>query len=256
MRKLAIIVGHTRSRGGAFAGAPIDQSEYDWNSDLAQRMKAHADQHLADALAVEVFTRDDGGVRGAYGRARAWGADAAMELHFNAAGPGATGTETLYLTAASRVLAEAIQDATVDVLGLRDRGVKTPHEASGGRGASNLSQMGLRPSILTEPFFGSNPADRDAAQTRKQDLAVAQVTTACHVLNALYDDEADDEQASVIASVLNVRGGPGVEYDTLSWGPLPAETIVRVLDRGPVWWKICMPDNARNVGFVHSAYLA
>ncbi|SDD82218.1 N-acetylmuramoyl-L-alanine amidase [Rhodospira trueperi] len=255
MKKLAIVVGHTRTSVGAFAGAPINQSEYDWNGDLAARMKAHAEEHLADALAVEVFTRDDGGVRGAYRRARAWGADAAMELHFNAAGPGATGTETLYLTAASKVLAEAIQDATVDVLGLKDRGVKTPHEASGGRGAHNLSQMGARPSILTEPFFGSNPADRATAHARKQDLAAAQVTTACQVLNALYDDDEDGERATVTASALNVRGGPGVEFDKLSWGPLPADTVLVVLECGTVWWKVCIPDDPRKVGFVHSAYV-
>lgn len=256
MKRLAVVVGHTRRRAGAYAGAPIDQSEYDWNTDLAQRMKARAAQVHADRLAVEIFTRDEGGVAGAYRRVRDWGADAAMELHFNAAGPRATGTETLYLKAVSAGFAEAIQDATLDVLGLRDRGFKTPQEASGGRGTANLSQMGARPSILTEPFFGSNPSDRATAQARKQALAEAQIDTACQYLNALYEDDGEaDDQATVSASALNVRGGPGVEYDKLSWGPLPDGTVLRVLERGAVWWKVCQPDAPSRIGYVHSGFV-
>jgi len=184
MQKLALVVGHTKAAAGAFAGAPISQSEYPWNTDLAERMKAYGNGALSSSLAVEVFTRDEGGVAGAYRRARAWSADAAIELHFNAASPAATGTETLYLTPASAVFAAAIQTAMVEALGLRDRGIKTPDEASGGRGAANLRQMGARPSILIEPFFGSNPSDRATAHDRKQALAERLMVAANAALNA------------------------------------------------------------------------
>ncbi|MDD9927560.1 MAG: N-acetylmuramoyl-L-alanine amidase, partial [Rhodospirillaceae bacterium] len=149
MIKLAIVVGHTERQPGASGVSPIDSSEYAWNSDLAAMIVDHVAQ--VDDAEAKVFFRDSGGIVAAYNDAKAWGADAAMELHFNAAGPSATGSETLYVTSVSRPLAEAVQDATVSVLGLRDRGVKTPQEASGGRGARNLSQMGAKPSILTEP---------------------------------------------------------------------------------------------------------
>ncbi|WP_170294647.1 N-acetylmuramoyl-L-alanine amidase [Roseospira navarrensis] len=254
MKKLAIVVGHTGARPGAFAVDPIAQSENAWNADLAGRMKAFADSHLTDSLSVEIFTRDDGGVSGAYRRVREWGADAAIELHFNAATPAATGTETLYHTAASRGLAEVVQAATLETLGLRDRGVKTPHEASGGRGTANLSQMGVRPSILTEPFFGSNPGDCAIAQSRKQHLAEAQVGAAARYLSALYDDDPD--AVMVIPEALNVRGGPGTDFGTLSWGPLTAGTVLTVLDRGRVWWKVCLPETPSRIGFVHSDYVA
>ncbi|KAA5605403.1 N-acetylmuramoyl-L-alanine amidase [Roseospira marina] len=210
MKKLALVVGHTRARPGAFAVAPIGQSENTWNTDLATTMKAIADTDAdaghPGAVSVSIFTRDDGGVVGAYRRARQWGADAALELHFNAAMPAATGTETLYLTPASQGFAAVIQAATVAALGLRDRGIKTPHAASGGRGAANLSQMGARPSILTEPFFGSNPGDCAAAHTRKRRLAAAQIRAAGHYLNALYDGDPDDVATLPVA--LNGRGAP------------------------------------------------
>lgn len=254
MKKLALVVGHTGARPGACAGPPIEQSEYAWNTDLAARMAAFATTALADTLLVAIFTRDDGGIAGAYGRARAWGADAAMELHFNAAGPFATGSETLYLTAVSRGFAEAIQAATVAALGLRDRGIKTPHQASGGRGAANLSQMGVRPSILTEPFFGSNPGDAAVAEARKQRLAEAQMDAASQYLGAPYDD--DEASVAVTARALNVRGGPGVAFETLSWGPLPYGANLTVLERGPVWWKVGRPDAPDRIGYVHSAFVA
>ncbi len=87
MINLAIVVGHTKTAPGASAVAPISDSEYPWNSDRATRMVNHVSS-LGDATA-QVFFRDEGGIVGAYKRAKAWGADAAIELHFNAASPAA-----------------------------------------------------------------------------------------------------------------------------------------------------------------------
>ena len=80
--------------------------------------------HVAqvDEAEAKAFYRDSGDIVAACNDAKAWGADAAMELHFNAAGPSATGSETLYVISVSRPLAEAAQDATVSVLGIRDPG--------------------------------------------------------------------------------------------------------------------------------------
>jgi len=189
-KKLAIVVGHTAKSPGARAALPIDQHEYEWNKDLAQRMaKAAATARGAPDVAVEIFLRDRVGIAGAYANAKAWGADGAMELHFNAATPAASGTETLFHTDVSRWLAEAVHGATLRALGLRDRGVKTPAQASGGRGERNLSQMGARPSILTEPFFGSNPGDAAIAHECKDALAAAQVSAALDYLLEPVDGE-------------------------------------------------------------------
>ena len=248
MPKLAIVVGHKADRQGAVGRAPVGSSEYVWNKDLAQMMVSHADG-LADAE-VSVFTRDKGGVVGAYRQAKEWGADGAMELHFNSAGPSATGSETLYLTEPSRAFAEAVHDATLAVLGLRDRGVKTPNEASGGRGTQNLSQMGLRPSILTEPFFGSNERDCQAAQKGKEELAQAQLEAAVNFLAGMDSDDV----WQVVADALNVRGGPGVEYATLAWGPLRKGTTVELLSLEGKWALIS--NEAGQRGYVHTSFIA
>lgn len=246
MVKLALVVGHTKSSPGAFAVAPISAFEYAWNSDLAKMIIDHITT-LDDAEA-QVFCRDRGGIVGAYREVIDWGADAAMELHFNAAGPNATGSETLYCTAVSRPLALAVQDATVSVLGLRDRGVKTPQEATGGRGERNLRQMGSRPSILTEPFFGSNASDAKAADDYKPMLACAQAVAAVNVL-ANMDAE---NLWTVSATALNVRGGPGVGYDRLSWGPLNHGKEVEVIARDGDWAMIRTDEGE---GYVYASFL-
>ncbi len=247
MIKLAIVVGHSKKAPGASAVAPINDSEYSWNSDLAARMVTHV-ATLGDA-AARVFFRDVGGIVGAYARAKKWGADAAMELHFNAAGETATGSETLYATKVSFPMAEAVQSATLATLGLKDRGVKTPQEASGGRGEKNLSQMGGKPSILTEPFFGSNAGDAKSAETNKQTLAERQVEA---VINYLKSKDHDDTWA-VSAHLLNVRGGPGVAYEKLAWGPLKGGTQVDVISWHGDW---AMIETGDGKGFVHRAFLA
>ncbi len=182
MIKLALVVGHERDRPGARAVSPIDANEYAWNRDLAMMMADHV--NAMDGPQAEIFFCDEAGILGAYNAVKRWGADAAIELHFNAAGPTATGTETLYLTGASRPLAEVVHTATLATLGLRDRGVKTPQRASGGRGEFNLSQMGCKPSILTEPFFGSNADDAATAQRLKRELAIAQADAAIAILRS------------------------------------------------------------------------
>ena len=247
MMKVALVVGHTERRPGAAAVAPISSPEYPWNKDFAERLIAHV-ASLGDAEA-RAFFRDEVGLVGVYNAVKSWGADCAVELHFNAAGPSATGSETLYVTAVSKQLAEAVQDATVMTLGLRDRGVKTPREASGGRGQRNLSQMGPKPSILTEPFFGSNAGDARIASERKFELIKAQAEA---VVNVLKSVDAEDLW-TVSANVLNVRGGPGVEFDKLAWGPLDRGATVEVVSRHGDW---AMIQSDRGEGFVHSAFLA
>lgn len=248
MSKLAIVVGHRANSAGATAVPPIAANEYEWNSDLAEKMAAHAAS--VPGADVLIFTRDDGGIVGAYRKAKEWGADGAIELHFNSAGPSASGTETLYLTPPSRPFAEAVQDATTSVLGLRDRGIKTPHEASGGRGTQNLSQMGVRPSILTEPFFGSNTSDCQVAKESKPELARAQLEAAVNFLASMDNDEIWE----VTADVLNVRGGPGTDFARLAWGPLRGGDQIELLSREGEWALVASASGQR--GYVHTAFIA
>ena len=179
-RKLAVVVGHSEARPGAAGLPPISSREYGWNFGLATFMEAAARQQ--EGFGLRVFTRDRGGLRGAYGRARDWGAEAAIELHFNAAASAeASGTETIYGDGErDGAFAEAIQAAMVAVLGLRDRGCKRPWA---GRGAVNLSLLTV-PSVIIEPGFGSNRRDCRAMHDGRAALAAALVAAADRYLKA------------------------------------------------------------------------
>lgn len=171
-KKLAIVVGHTRASPGAFGQAPINQNEYFWNSGLAERMKLHA--AATPGITAEIFLRDQGGIAGAYRRAKEWGANASIELHFNASSGNVSGTETIYVTDRSKPFAKAVQDAMVATMGLRNRKIKLPWA---GRGRDSLTQLDV-PQITVEPFFGTNPDDCERAVAKQDDLATALVDAA------------------------------------------------------------------------------
>jgi N-acetylmuramoyl-L-alanine amidase len=118
-------------------------------------------------IQVKVFFRKRAGdysieIDTAYAPVNAWGPDAILELHFNASDGAATGTETLVgtTTVAGGKLATAVQAAMVRTLKLADRGVK--QIPRGGRGSRSL-YAGKAPSVLVEPFFGSNARNCAAA---------------------------------------------------------------------------------------------
>lgn len=165
-QKLAVVVGHTRKAPGACGVAPIDSCEYHWNSYIAHRMC-----ELASPMGVDcaVFYRDNGTEK-AYKNADSWGADAIIELHYNAFKPSSTGTETLWGTKQSVPWAEAAQRHMVRLLGLSDRGLKDRSES--GRGHYNLT-LSKTPSIIVEPFFGSSYKDAVIGQQNKTALAKA-----------------------------------------------------------------------------------
>ena len=72
--------------------------------------------------------------------------------------------------------------------------------------------------------------------------------------------EGDDEPAlrQVIATSLNVRGGPGIDFEKMDWGPLPEGSVVQVLgeeldERGERWSFIL---HQKKKGWVCERYLA
>lgn len=173
--RLAIVVGHTANRPGAVAGPPIDQQEYTWNCDLAEMIKVAA---ADEGLDTKICLRDGVGITGAYAAAEAFQPRAIIELHFNSfSNPAARGTETLYASVhpASEHLASLVQERMLVALGpgQQNRGIKLI--AEGGRGYRNLSAVDSIPSVLVEPFFGSNNADCQAANANKAGYAQALV---------------------------------------------------------------------------------
>ena len=174
--QFSIIVGHTKTQPG-FVSPYLKQSEYDWNRDLADRIKIKSGN-----LKVKIFYRDVVGIAGAYKASDEWGAHASVELHFNAShNATSTGSGVLYLAGSSKgkAFAQHLQSQLKKVLSLPDwpkgcGGVVTPFQASGKqeRGRTSLS-AGKAAAALVEPFFGSNPSDCKAADLLKDDLAHA-----------------------------------------------------------------------------------
>jgi hypothetical protein len=83
-------------------------------------------QNLADRR-VDVFLAPTGGLRNKVRAINAEHCDLAIEIHFNACGNcGASGCETLYFPGSTKgkAAAEIMQQALVDAMGNRDRGVK------------------------------------------------------------------------------------------------------------------------------------
>jgi N-acetylmuramoyl-L-alanine amidase len=160
--KVGIVVGHNAVAKGARARAPLSVDEFSWNDLIADEMVRLA----RPPLTVKKFHRQHLGsysreIDEVYGRVDEFGADATVELHFNAATPAATGTETLSSgSSGSMALAQSMQDAMLAALGRRDRGVKLKSRTD--RGGRSL-HAGRAPAILVEPFFGSNAGDCRAA---------------------------------------------------------------------------------------------
>jgi N-acetylmuramoyl-L-alanine amidase len=95
-------------------------------------------------------------------------ADIAVEFHCNAATPAATGVETLSKRE-DFPLASKFLKATVDALGLRNRGAK-PENAGQHSRLAFVSDGG---GIILELFFLTNVGDVEAYQQNKNALAAA-----------------------------------------------------------------------------------
>jgi N-acetylmuramoyl-L-alanine amidase len=165
MKKLAIIVGHNASSQGAVR-PDTRESEYVYNGKLADYMEKIGHEY---EMEVKTFRRRTGGgysreIARCYAEVDQWGANASIELHFNAAGdPSASGTETLSSgSAKSVILAQEVQMELVEALGLNDRGVKIRNSRTKGRGYLSLVS-GQAPAIIAEPFFATSERGRTSS---------------------------------------------------------------------------------------------
>ena len=97
--------------------------------------------------------------------------DVAVELHFNAASPKATGHEWLYWNTSEkgRLLARSLRDSFEDSFPLfTSRGIKGRQKGS--RGAMFLRATSM-PACIAEPFFGTNEEDWELALKHKEGVA-------------------------------------------------------------------------------------
>lgn len=166
--KIAIVVGHNERSQGAVR-VTDGRTEYDWNGELAELIRAH------DPQSIKIFRRDGRGGYSAeidrvYAQTDAWGADVTIELHFNAISDRsvAGGLTLTSGTKGSARLASLIRKAASQALGNKDRGLKVRKRHD--RGGRSLWQ-GRAPAVLTEPYFGSNADECNNATLHMDELA-------------------------------------------------------------------------------------
>ena len=175
MKKLvAICVGHSRPNdNGAVNTGGV--SEWAFNQPLAKRVCELIERAGYSAVLIDRYEGSG------YSPAMLWLArrlkelnvDVALELHFNSAGPLATGYEFLHwfcspkgLTLASK-MGKAFAKAFPEQ---RDRGLKSINAAD--RGGLFLRKSHC-PALICEPFFGSNAKDSAFFSTHREELAKA-----------------------------------------------------------------------------------
>ncbi len=172
--KLAVVIGHTSTSGGA-KGIGIAR-EYDYNTVVAEDMRVYAQGSFGDLsdkpIEVKLFRRDGIGVSGAYELVDEWQADLSVELHYNAASSSAKGTETLSSgSSGSLEFANQVQTKLCTLLNRsgNSRGIKIRNRTNKERGWLSLVS-GRAPAIITEPAFGSNPADAALLKNKQLDI--------------------------------------------------------------------------------------
>lgn len=163
--------------------APLLCNEYTWAKRLAAKIQEVAPQ----SIEVDIFLRDNIGIRACYRNVAEWvrGADkaAAVELHFNSYNSRARGAETLYgrRNLFSPKWAKLLQGhicAGLNLSSAHNRGVK--HRAANERGGTNVNALSCVPTALIEPGFGDNYADAKLLAEHMDELARA-------VVNAFRD---------------------------------------------------------------------
>ncbi len=169
-RRIGIIVGHEKKRPGAVLqfGAMKGTAEYNYNSVIA-RMVA---KDIVDAGGKSsVHFRDTLGIRGAYLEADKLDCDFIIELHFNSsADERASGVETLISTSNpysdvsklemrfALAFADEVHAIGGNVVGRKRGSNGVLQVRKEDRGGQNVHALQNTPTVLIEPFFGSNAA--------------------------------------------------------------------------------------------------
>ena len=180
MNHLAVLIWHTEHSGGAigyFPDGPMTEYRYHYDI-IAPIIQSYGNDQ---EITTKIFTRNIGGVTGAYKNINEWAKDknaCCVELHFNSFNLMTTGTETLFdmQPVASEFLARIVQEKLCQAFRrpALSRGVKLVNE---GRGAINL-QLCQIPGVLTEAFFGDSKADAALAWNMRYEYARAVVNGA------------------------------------------------------------------------------
>ena len=184
--RVAIVVGHAKSRQGAVAVDGVQ--EWAWQYPLAEQVVALANRRGHTA---KLFTRPDNGT---YGRAmrtltkqiNAWRADIVISLHFNAF-PEPVGMASVNGTLAlhwptskqGRTYAVQLSAAVARAQGTRDKGAREQARSWSGA-VLYLLRDTMAPAVILETHYGDDATDHEKA-TRSRDSGL----TARAIVDAL-----------------------------------------------------------------------
>lgn len=164
MKKIAIAIGHGPFQDPGAVSRDKQTTELAWNTQLALMIK-EAISHRAEVFIVKrVIERVPQAAQ-----VNQTNADIAVDLHLNDSETNtASGTEMLYWPTAKegKRLAEALQEAAVNVLNLPDRGVKPRTDLS-------FLMKTKMPAVIIESFFIDNDKDLQRGNSFKHQLASA-----------------------------------------------------------------------------------
>lgn len=111
--------------------------------------------------------------------AHKYGGDVLLSLHCNAADGKANGTETFYRGKSNEALAQACNDAIVQSLGTKNRGLKTESQSQ----HSRLAVLSFPRACLIELGFIDHAADRSAMLNKSKMLAACEALCVALVQN-------------------------------------------------------------------------
>lgn len=160
MKKIALLPGHATAKEGSAVCAGKYKGWGEHKLALSYLPALAAELERLGYEVVITSRESAGGTSPSYSAiaANATGADIALEWHFNAATPTASGCEVMYWgkSATGRAFASQLSASLADILQVRNRGaLAVPTPDNRGTEAFRRSRM---PFFMIEPCFaGSNP---------------------------------------------------------------------------------------------------
>lgn len=156
--KIALTVGHSLLKNGTYTSADGKKyggcNEYKWNKafskQVASALKSKGHKVTRIVCPEKKFTSSTQEKGYKLNRINNGNYDLVMELHLNAASPGANGTEVLYKSSAGKKYAQKVQKQLSTVF--NNRGIKQRNDLYMLNGT-------VPPAILLETFFCTNKND-------------------------------------------------------------------------------------------------
>ena len=163
-KRVMLLVGHHPIYDGAHGSGT---TEFTFNKDLVYRVAANVKKAQTTIYWREKSTWDTEQISRIVD---SWEPEIVLEFHLNyydgVSNQQGTGTEMLYISSKGKAIAQKLQEAAVEVLGLSDRGVKY-------RPNLTILRRSKAPAVILESGFIDEEVDMGKLNSKKDDLARA-----------------------------------------------------------------------------------